>query len=66
MEKLLKVLLWILAVMTTIVPTMWFIGFEYDIPDQSLFVEIFKPAMIFWVFEMFVTGIVYVYIELKS
>ena len=66
MKKLLEILLWILAVLTTTVLTMWFIGMSYNIPDKSLFVDIFKPIVIFWVFEVCITGIVYFYIEMKD
>ena len=66
MKKLLEILMWGLAVLTTLVVVMLVIGLTYNIPESSMFTEIFKASVVIWVFEICLLGITYVYVETRD
>jgi predicted tellurium resistance membrane protein TerC len=49
MIKALKVSSWIGGTITAIVIIMFAIGWIYQIPEKSLYVQIFKPLLIIWI-----------------
>ena len=61
-----KILIFVIGIYTILYVILYTIGFVYEIPDNTLFIDIMKVGFVLWVSLLLITGFMWIWSELTS